>query len=298
MCQQNWRLQAGSKVNPDDAFVDAANTYQRAIQLRDSLKFAESVQLFDVAAEIVARIPVSVPFQLAFIYDKALAYDLAGQHELGRELFRRAWELYDQFALSDPEDPAVEGFEGLVWGIKDYLSLWSGPVNNEEYLSSINSRRWRRELMPLKLFVDKSTESGFDAELSNVLVDGFAAWGKSSDQFSWILTEVPEEASVVITRVADLGSSGGHTSFEESAGTNGEPHLKLATIQISLHSRDANAYSEPEIRALRSLAMHEAGHALGLDGHSPHATDLMYWKSPLQELSPRDIKTFRLLYVD
>ncbi|MBX9668598.1 MAG: matrixin family metalloprotease [Candidatus Obscuribacterales bacterium] len=283
-------------MNPDEAFREASDKYQRAIQLRDSLSFAEAIVLFDEAAEIIARIPVSVPFQLAFIYDKALAYDLSGQHELGRELFKRVAELYDQFALSDPEDPSVEGFEGLIWGIKDYLSLWSGPVSNEEYLSSINSRRWRQEMMPLKVFVDRGVDSGFDDELSNILVDGFSAWGRSSDQFSWTTTQHAQEASIVFTRVADLGSSGGHTAFEESASVTGAPQLKLATIQISLHSRDANAYNEVEIRALRSLAMHEAGHALGLDGHSPHATDLMYWKSPLQELSPRDIRTFRLLY--
>jgi predicted Zn-dependent protease len=51
-----------------------------------------------------------------------------------------------------------------------------------------------------------------------------------------------------------------------------------------------------ELTKLKSLAMHEAGHALGLDGHSPFATDLMYWKSPLLKLSARDKKTLQLAY--
>jgi predicted Zn-dependent protease len=47
---------------------------------------------------------------------------------------------------------------------------------------------------------------------------------------------------------------------------------------------------------LFNLALHETGHALGIDGHSPSGLDIMYFKSPLIKLSDRDANTIRKIY--
>ena len=50
-------------------------------------------------------------------------------------------------------------------------------------------------------------------------------------------------------------------------------------------------------RVFQSLIVHEAGHALGIDGHSPFGNDLMYWKSQLKAPTMRDLKTMALIYL-
>jgi predicted Zn-dependent protease len=51
---------------------------------------------------------------------------------------------------------------------------------------------------------------------------------------------------------------------------------------------------------IRSVSLHEVGHALGLTGHSRHPTDVMFFSESLvddkRELSARDRKTLVRLY--
>jgi predicted Zn-dependent protease len=46
---------------------------------------------------------------------------------------------------------------------------------------------------------------------------------------------------------------------------------------------------------IRVVALHEAGHLLGLD-HSPDSTDMMFPTARVKELSDRDVRTVLLLY--
>ena len=46
---------------------------------------------------------------------------------------------------------------------------------------------------------------------------------------------------------------------------------------------------------MRVLALHEIGHLIGLD-HCPDSGDLMFVRTKVRDLSPRDIATALLLY--
>lgn len=280
-----------------DDFTQAIETYERAMTTRDSLEFAEAMNLFEQASEIMSKLRLNPALEVAFAYDMALACDLAGQHERAESLFRKSADIYDRFAESNPEDPSVEGFAGLIWGVKDFLSIRNAAsAGDDNYLSSILARRWGEDKMPLKVFIDHGIDTGFDTTLRSIILEGFRAWTEHESGLKWVETANGDQASIVVSRVDGLGSAGGHTGFEERSDQNGNTHLQLANIRIALHSPDSRVYKEPELRALKSLAIHEAGHALGLDGHSPHATDIMYWKSPLLKPSGRDVETLRLVY--
>lgn len=280
-----------------DKFMQAVGFYEEAMRLRDGMQLVEAIDLFERAQNILVELRPPVPFCMAFIYDIALAYDLIGEHEKARVLFQNVLDLYNELAQTQPNDPAVENFDGLIWGIGDYLSLWKNASSDDDnYLQSITIRRWNKDKLPLKVFVDESEETGFDSDMQKIIMDGFFAWTESIDAIKCERTESEKNASIVVRRVADLGSAGGHTGFEEIADGSGKPQLQRVTIRISMRSHSSRDHNAGELRSMRSLTIHEAGHALGLDGHSPHATDLMYWKSPLLELSKRDINTLRLVY--
>ncbi len=279
-------------------FNHVVEVYDRAIKARDDLQFANAVSLFQQATAVLGQLQTNLPFQVAFAYDMALAYDLAGQSGQARQLFEQAVNLYDQLRSTEPDHDAVEGFSGLIWGINDYLDLVrNANLQTNNYLDSITPRRWQAEQLPLRIFIDPTVAMGFDTTMRATIEDAFQAWVQNQTFLKSVETNNQQQAQIVVTRVADgLGSAGGHTAFEDATGLNGQTQLRLATIQISMHSHESTAYSHSELQAFKSLTIHEAGHALGLDGHSPHATDLMYWKSPLLKLSNRDIETMRMLY--
>lgn len=64
-------------------------------------------------------------------------------------------------------------------------------------------------------------------------------------------------------------------------------------VNLSAPSYDNKDMSPRAKEQLFNLALHETGHALGIDGHSPSGLDVMYFKSPLIKLSDRDANTIR-----
>jgi tetratricopeptide (TPR) repeat protein len=71
-------------------------------------------------------------------------------------------------------------------------------------------------------------------------------------------------------------------------------YLVEADIEITL-TTDGKSIDNKKVKA---TALHEIGHALGMNGHSPYPGDLMFYsaQSGVYKLSPRDIRTIQLIY--
>ncbi len=67
-------------------------------------------------------------------------------------------------------------------------------------------------------------------------------------------------------------------------------------VEIILMLEGDKTITELSQKEMRTVCLHEFGHALGLWGHSPHPGDICYPTATTQRLTQRDINTLRKLY--
>lgn len=108
-------------------------------------------------------------------------------------------------------------------------------------------------------------------------------------------TEKPEQA--------DIRVSWGHSSLLDMQDTrlgsaeltrlNAEQGFK---VEVILMLEGDGTLGELTQEAMRTVCLHEFGHALGLWGHSPHPADISYPTATAQQPTKRDIATLMKLY--
>ena len=124
----------------------------------------------------------------------------------------------------------------------------------------------------------------------NELFDGY---------FKFYLTSKRDNADIKIDMVNHFSSNAGHDSGYMAGLTDnnfsGENRtLKKSWVQILTTKPNSNKkVTQSEVY---SVALHELGHALGIVGHSPNPSDIMYAASKADDLSKRDIATIKLMY--
>jgi hypothetical protein len=201
----------------------------------------------------------------------------------------------------------VGNLANLIEGSREQLVLRADrhPLA-EHYLSVITPRRFKASDMPLKLYIDRSQASGYDEPLAELIGESFDLWIKGVGQpcrelhldrpLCYELWDIAEGANIKVHRTDGTNKSlpatyGGQTTYQHSSRT------RQSTIWAFLPKFEKAALTAKQERAFASLIVHEAGHALGLDGHSPFGNDLMYWKSSLLAPTMRDLKTLALIYL-
>jgi tetratricopeptide (TPR) repeat protein len=279
--------------------------YDRANELRDLHQYDEALTCFEKAVQILAS--ASEPLRICLFYDLAICYDFSGQTEKANEWFVKAIKLYKALRENHPNDPAVNNLHNLIAGSEEQLQLREHrhPLA-EHYLDVVTARRFKGRDMPLKLFIDRSEDSGYDEDLSELIASCFDLWIKGVSQscrelhidkpICYELWETPVLANIKVHRTDGTNSrvpatSGGQTTYQHNS------RFRQATIWAYLPKHKKADLTTKQERVFQSLLVHEAGHALGIDGHSPFGNDLMYWKSALAAPSARDLKTLALIYL-
>ena len=97
------------------------------------------------------------------------------------------------------------------------------------------------------------------------------------------------DADIVIVWTAKLdGNRAGRTDLTWDR----RGHIRGALIVLATHSPDDRLLDD---RRVSALALHELGHALGLN-HSPDRGDVLHAVAYVAELSERDRRSARVLY--
>lgn len=268
-------------------FDKGCSIYQSASAARDSGLFAEAIKLYDHALALLKPV-VEAPLIICLYFDRALAHDLGGDSNLALLDFHRALSLYGELKILHPDHDGIGNLFPLICQIEEQIERMErvlGLPDKGHYLDFIRPRRWPADSLPLSIYIDAEDEN--TPGLSSLLFNGFTIWNELTGILPCRQVDSSEEASILVVKGSlFLGPAGGQTTYESFTDDDGVEWLLRAYIAIASVERNK----------MESLAAHEAGHALGLDGHSPHALDLMYFKSPLEEPSFRDVMTLKAIY--
>lgn len=267
--------------------------YEKANQMRDEGDYEESFRLYRQALDNLDDLVL----RMMVFYDWALAHDFGGTTERSSHYFQRAMNVFQEFSAQNPYDERMPTLTGLMWGAGELLQARAlVDENATDYQACIRSIRWPKDGFPLKVCI-QSDDGGFDDSLCDLIWSAFMVWTDASEHIR--LRRVLHWGSDVDIHVIRAlpgmipASAGGQTTFEE---TPEEGLINRAKVRLYCAGRQSSQLTDKQKDAFYSLALHEAGHALGLDGHSPFGSDLMYWKSPLMMLSERDKNTIHRWY--
>lgn len=160
--------------------------------------------------------------------------------------------------------------------------------------------RWTDFRMPLKVFIDPSTDAeGFKPEYADLLKEAFIDWDHACNKrISFIFVPQKENCDIYCAWTDDpdklgKGTENGNATTYSRAGV-------LDSAQIMLRSKEAEGSFPFNDNSVLSTCRHEVGHALGLSCHSTNANDIMYFSPALadrdQKISERDRNTILKLY--
>ena len=104
-----------------------------------------------------------------------------------------------------------------------------------------------------------------------------------------------------VSKDADIWVRWGHSGAEQTDMTYGRAeltrhHAEDFSVEIILSLPKPSAESRLSIAEIRTLCLHEFGHAIGLWGHSPDPLDVSFGSSIAQRPTARDRATLLKVY--
>ncbi|MBX2861279.1 MAG: tetratricopeptide repeat protein [Vampirovibrio sp.] len=182
-------------------------------------------------------------------------------------------------------------------------------VTGEDYLSEVSDAgkyvRWSVNKGPIKLYVDHHPEGlrNFQPQYIAMVSRAMEAWTNKAFQnrLTYLPVETAQEADIKLYWVNTIDTQG-HKSDKGTTYTAGltipqieDDQLFGMTVKVATLDITGKPQKPDKIYA---VALHELGHALGIIGHSPEKTDVMFagGDKGVSELSTRDINTVRRLY--
>jgi predicted Zn-dependent protease len=178
----------------------------------------------------------------------------------------------------------------------------------DNYLSTVTQEgnfHWSPDRMPLKVYVsDGANVPGYRPEFRKMITDAFSEWCNTSNGvLSWKQVNSAKGADIVCswtdTPTIRPGSveAGQTRTLVQTNRDTGEGRIVTAQISILTALMGKNFSNEN----MYKTSLHEVGHALGLQGHSDVASDIMYPtvnEDQVARLKPRDVNTMSQLYSD
>lgn len=208
-------------------------------------------------------------------------------------------------------------FPGLRPAIRaGYRELFDARprAKDKDYLYELVCRdhvgHWTKDRMPLRIYIPEETQSdGFSTADRKVILDCLEEWIKLVPQdLSYELVRDIKDSDMRFSQKRNKTELGptqialGHTiPLVDKPGKWSVATINKVNIDIARASHTADDSNESATFERRRIFLHEIGHALGVNGHSCNAGDIMFFTTLDEEngephLSNRDKETLRKIY--
>lgn len=211
-------------------------------------------------------------------------------------------------ASSDDKDSAQTVAEAKIAEWRNNILSNIGNNYIEQAPSDKGIVRWSIENFPLKIALVNQSNVEIPEYYNNEVYRAFSQWEVSSQILKFSSTNNANDADILVKfeNLPNDVCDGNGCKYVVGFTTPSIKNNILKKMTITLYTKDPNGnyFSDKE---LYNTILHEAGHALGIMGHSYSSDDLMYmategsnfytpYRSSFQYLSSQDINTIKLLY--
>ena len=208
----------------------------------------------------------------------------------------------------DPMEAKKRKTIALIKKLQNPLSNPKGSLDAPDYLSGLaESHTWQNNLLPIKVCILKNPKRPeIYADFRRIAKAALDEWCTAiGGAMRYEFVDLPSRASLVCTYTDDPSE----VRSDHEVGTNGNTTVHIANINnqidrtnsvILVAKKSGGKRLSPA--TIMKLCMHEIGHAMGLNGHSPNNHDVMFWTSNVPTIRPalseRDKNTIKRLYVE
>jgi hypothetical protein len=186
--------------------------------------------------------------------------------------------------------PTIERLARLA--ARQQLNREAGQTYLDSLIISTDSviRRWPdRSGVPLRVGIVEGGPAGFQPKMAGYMREALARWELAGTGIRFMTTSDTTQADILVHWIDhfDFDRAGQTDLTWDQAG-----RVRKASILLALRTNTGVVLPDP---ALLTVAVHEAGHALGLP-HSPDSNDVMFPATQTAILSERDRRTAQILY--
>jgi hypothetical protein len=191
----------------------------------------------------------------------------------------------------------------ILQGKKAKISSTPSDLMNHSYVNELNVNRLRCA-MPITVYVmPGSGVKYWKPEFDKIVRLAFWDWTKSSNNLvAFKFVDKPQAARIICSWTANPADmpnyAAGVTTYESySESFHEQARIKIFTAYFKC---------APSPSDIKTIAIHEIGHALGIDGHSGMPSDIMYYSKEFNNseksseaptaISERDVSTLRQIY--
>jgi hypothetical protein len=228
----------------------------------------------------------------------AMFYQKMGQNN-------KAWSWLDFACFLDPAEACDPAVQATLKRLSFPIQHPSGSPTSPDYLAGVfKADRWSKDAMPLKAYIKPNSNlASFHKEFADMVRNAMEQWcNATSGVVSYKLVDKPEGANLLwiytdsqddCNAVCEMGLDG---ATDLKVGVM-DDKPELATIAILVKDKPGGLLRDQNI--ITRSCLHEMGHALGMNGHSPSNHDVMFPSANTDgkaTLSERDKCTIRKLY--